>query len=91
LKDRTYAGMIAETPAGIHAMRFDGSADTVLIVWSDQPGRRTVEYSQQNLISATDLIGGAIKSKDGRSGLTRVEIDDVAGPVYLCWNAKARR
>jgi hypothetical protein len=92
LKDRTYAGMIAETPPGIHAMRFDGSADTVLIVWSDQPGsRRTVEYSKQNLISATDLMGGAIKSKDGRSGQTRVEIDDVAGPVYLCWNAKARR
>jgi hypothetical protein len=85
---REYAGMIAETPEGIHAMRMDGSTDTMLIVWTDQPdGRRRIEYSTRNLISASDLMGLAVKSKDGHSGQARVEIDDAAGPIYLLWSA----
>ena len=93
---RKYAGMIAETPEGIHAMRMDGSSDTILIVWTDQPdGRRRIEYPMRNLISATDLMGQAVKSKDGHSGQARVELDAAAGPIYLLWSAlphdRARR
>jgi hypothetical protein len=86
---RKYAGMIRETPAGIHAMRFDGAADTLFIVWTeeawtDQPSkRRTVEYAKQEQISATDLLGKPIKSKDASSGQARVEIDAAGGPIYL--------
>jgi hypothetical protein len=80
---RKYAGMVQETPAGIHAIRLDGSADTMLIVWTDQPsGRRTIEFTKQDLNSATDLMGKAVKSKD-KSGQARVEIDAAAGPIYL--------
>jgi len=62
---RKYAGMIQETPVGIHAMRLDGSTDTIFIVWSDRPGdRRTVEYAKHDLISATDLMSNAVKSKN---------------------------
>jgi hypothetical protein len=86
--DRKYVGMIQETPAGIHAMRLDGSTDTVLVVWTDQPdGRRTVEYPKHNLISATDLMGQAVKSKDRPSGHAQVEIDGAAGPIYLLWTS----
>jgi hypothetical protein len=85
---RKYAGMILETPEGIHAMRMDGPTDTMLIVWTDQPdGRRRIEYPILNLISATDLMGQAVKSKDGRSGQARVEIDGAAGPIYLLWTS----
>jgi hypothetical protein len=88
---RQYAGMIRETPAGIHAMRLDGSTDTILVVWTDQPdGRRTIEYTKQDLISATDLMGEAIKSKDRPSGQARVEIDAAGGPIYLRWTAGSR-
>jgi hypothetical protein len=84
---RKYAGMIRETPAGMHAMRFNGSTNAIVIVWTDQPeGRRTVEFAKQELISATDLIGKALKSKDGHSGHARVEIDAAGGPIYLLWN-----
>ena len=85
---RKYAGMILETPEGIHAMRMDGATDTILIVWTDQPdGRRKIEYPIRNLISATDLMGEGVKSKDGHSGQRRVEIDGAAGPIYLLWSA----
>jgi hypothetical protein len=66
---RKYAGMIQETPIGIHAMRLDGSADTIFILWSDRPGdRRTIEYAKNDLMSVTDLMGNAVKSKNGPSG-----------------------
>jgi hypothetical protein len=88
---RKYAGMIQETPAGIHAMRLDGSMDTIFIVWTDRPGdRRTIEYAKHDLMSATDLMGNAVKSKDRPSGQARVEIDDAAGPIYLRWPAGSR-
>ncbi len=86
---RKYAGMIRETPAGIHAMRLDGPADTIFIIWADQPGdRRTVEYAKRDLIGVTDLMGAAIKSKDRPSGQARVEIDEAAGPIYLSTSAR---
>jgi hypothetical protein len=88
---RKYAGMIRETPAGVHAMRLDGPTDTILIVWTDHlDGRHTIEYTKQDLISATDLMGEAIKSKDRPSGQARVEIDAAGGPIYLRWTAGSR-
>ncbi len=81
---RKYAGMIREAPAGIHAMQFDGSTDTMLIVWTDQPlGHRTVECARQDLVSATGLLGDAIKPNDRPGGQLRFEIDSGAGPIYL--------
>jgi hypothetical protein len=88
---RKYAGMIQETPVGIHAMRLDGPTDTILIVWTDQPVvRRTVEFAKHDLISAIDLMGNPIKSKDRPDGQAQVEIDDTSGPIYLLWSAKPR-
>jgi hypothetical protein len=79
-----YAGMIQEVPAGIHAMRFEGSKETILIVWTDQPlGRRTIEYAKHDLISATGLVGDTIKARDGSRGDARLEIDAASGPIYL--------
>jgi hypothetical protein len=81
---RKYAGMIQEAPPGLHAMRLDASADTIFIVWTDQPGdRRTIEFAKHGLVSATDLLGNAIKYKDRPGGKAQVEINDAAGPIYL--------
>jgi hypothetical protein len=88
---RQYAGMIRETPTGVHAMRLDGPTDTILIVWTDQSdGRHTIEYTKQDLISATDLMGETSKSKDRPSGQARIEIDAAGGPIYLRWTAGSR-
>ncbi len=86
-----FVGMIQEMPAGMHAMRLDGSTDTIFIVWTDRPGeRRTIEYAKHDLLSATDLMGNAVKSKDRPAGQARAEIDDSAGPIYLRWPAGSR-
>jgi hypothetical protein len=91
LKGRKYAGMSPEAPAGMYAMRWEGPADTLLVVWTDQPnGRRTVEYSKRNLVSVTGLTGQPVKSKDRPAAYARVEIDEPSGPVYLLWSATAK-
>lgn len=82
--DRKYAGMISEPPAGLHAMRLDGSGDTIFIVWTDQPARRALMIDKRNLVSATGWSGSGINSKNRSNGL-QVEIDDLSGPVYLRW------
>jgi len=88
---RKYAGMISETPAGVHAMRLDGSTDTVLIVWSDQTGsHRKIEYSKRDLISVTGLMGQAIRTKDRPAGHAQVEVDEISGPIYLHWTLGSR-
>jgi hypothetical protein len=80
--------MVQETPVGIHAMRLEGSTDTVLIVWTDQArGHRTVEYTNHDLISATGLMGGPVQSKDTPSGEARLNLDSAEGPIYLTWSA----
>jgi Cellulase (glycosyl hydrolase family 5) len=86
LSGRKYAGMIPETPGGIHAMRFDGPADTTFVVWNDQSNnRRVVEYGKEGLISATDGMGRPLKSKNRPSGHVEVELPESAGPIYLQW------
>ncbi len=81
---RNYAGMLRETPAGMHAMRWDGPADKLLVVWTEQAGgRRLVEFAKCDLVSATGLMGKDVKSKDRPSGQARVEIDEASSPIYL--------
>jgi len=88
---REYAGMIPETPAGVHAMRLDGPTDTVLIVWNDRTGsRRKIEYPKRDLISVTGLMGQAIKTTDRPSGYAQVEVDEISGPIYLRWTVGSR-
>jgi hypothetical protein len=88
---RKYAGMIQETPGGIHALRLDGTTDTIFVVWNDQSNsRRVVEYPKQDLISATDAMGRPLKSKDRPSGHAQVELPESAGPIYLQWTTGSR-
>ena len=83
VRTRKIAGMAVPVPAGIHALRLDGPADTLWIVWTDQPkGRRKITFAKAGLLSATDLWGKLVKLKDS-SGLAQVELDEAAGPVYL--------
>jgi hypothetical protein len=85
-KDRTFVGWVRDTPAGIHAMRFDGTADTVMVVWSDRPGaQQTVAASKARLLSVTSLTGETLKTKGKPAGFVQWVLKDSSGPVYLRW------
>ena len=85
-KGREYAGMIKHAPAGLHAMRFDGPEDVLIVVWNDQPGkRRTIQFTKENLLSATGLTGNTVGPKLESAYDARLEIDEDSGPIYLLW------
>ncbi len=86
VRGRRYAGMLQRTPSGMHAMRFDGAADVLFIVWSDRAGKRqTVRYTRDNLFSVTSLTGSTVEQNADGSGEAQTEIDEASGPIYLVW------
>ena len=89
VKGREYSGMAQHTPSGIYAMRFDRPSDVLFVVWSELNGkRRTIQYTRENLLSVTGLMGNSLEKKtDGAAG-PRIEIDAESGPVYLVWKRK---
>ena len=86
VKGRRYAGMIQRAPSGMHAMRFDGQADVLFIVWNDRAGKRqTIRYTKDNLVSVTGLMGNTVEPKADSSREAQMEIDEASGPIYLLW------
>jgi hypothetical protein len=87
-RDHTYRGMVQEVPDGAHAMRLDGSADRVFAVWSEQPDSRiTVRVSTEGFVSATNLMGEALKVKNGH-GEAEIALAETGGPVYIKFTAR---
>jgi polysaccharide biosynthesis protein PslG len=92
VKGRQYAGMIRRAPSGMHAMRFDGPADVLFIVWNDKAGKRqTIRYIKDNLLSVTGLIGNTVELKADSSGEAQMEMDEASGPIYLLWKGQPGR
>jgi hypothetical protein len=83
---RRYAGMIQRAPSGMYAMRFDGQADVLFIVWNDRAGKRqTIQYTKDNLVSVTNWMGNAMELTADSSREAQIEIDEESGPIYLLW------
>jgi hypothetical protein len=92
VKNRTFMGMVRDTPAGIHAMRLVGPTDTVMIVWSDRPGvTQTMAAATAGLRSIASLNGAVVKTKEKPSGFPQWVQQDTSGPVYLRWDRAAQR
>jgi hypothetical protein len=90
VRGRRYVGMIQRTPSGMHAMRFDGPADVLFIVWNDKAGKRqTIRYTKDNLISVTGLMGNTVDLNADSSREAQMEIDEASGPIYLLWKHAA--
>jgi polysaccharide biosynthesis protein PslG len=86
VRGRRYAGMIQHAPSGMYAMRFDGQADVLFIVWNDRAGKRqTLRYTKDNLVSLTGLMGNTVELKADSSREAQIEIDVASGPIYLVW------
>lgn len=85
-KNRQYTGLVGDAPGELHVMRFDGSSDVLFIVWSGTTqARREVRFTKENLLSITDLMGNALKTKDGTPRDSELTVDATAGPIYLLW------
>ena len=88
-RDRTYAGMVQDVPDGVHAMRLDGGADRVFAVWTEQPDSRiTVRVAMEGLVSATNLLGEALKVKKSGHGQAEIALAETGGPVYVTFAAR---
>jgi hypothetical protein len=86
VRGRRYSGTIQRAPSGLHAMRFDGPADVLFIVWNDRSGkRRTIRYTKDNLVSVTGLMGDPVELQNDSSREVQMEIDEASGPIYLLW------
>ena len=86
VRGRRYAGMIQRAPSGIYAMRFEGQADVLFIVWSDRAAKRqTIRYTKDNLVSVTSWLGNTVEPKADSSREAQIEIDEASGPIYLLW------
>jgi hypothetical protein len=92
VRGRRYAGMIQRAPSGMHAMRFDGEADVLFIVWNDRAGKRqTIRYTKDNLVSVTSWMGNTVELEADNSREAQIEIDEDSGPLYLLWNPRQPR
>jgi hypothetical protein len=81
---RTFGGLVPGPAPGIHAMRFDGANDQLLIVWTDVPDRNpTVECGRKDLVSVTDMMGKTVETKSASKGYVRIRIAEKAGPVHV--------
>jgi hypothetical protein len=90
VKNRTFTGMVRDTPAGIHAMRLVGPTDSVMIVWSDRPGvTQSMAAASAGLRSIASLNGEVVKTKEKPSGFAQWVQQDTSGPVYLRWDRAA--
>jgi hypothetical protein len=81
-RTRKYIGLIRDLPDGVHAMRFDGAGDTVLVLWREY-GHIVVQFSKQNFISATNIFDEPMKLKSLNGGAAALTLDESHGPVYL--------
>jgi len=81
--NRTLAGLVADVPDGVHAMRLDGPADRTFIVWSDQPDAHiTFQLPAAGVISVRNLFGEPVQVKKNE-----IALGEADGPVYLEFSA----
>lgn len=78
---RIYAGMAPDLPDGVHALRMDGAADKIFVVWNEQPDAR-ITMRFPGLVSATNLLGDPLKLKSAH-GVAELPLAETGGPVYL--------
>jgi Cellulase (glycosyl hydrolase family 5) len=80
---RKYVGMVGDAPPQLHAARWVGAEDTLLIVWTEAKGRQKVEFPRASLLSAKGQLGETAKLKGKSSGRASVRINAADGPMYL--------
>ena len=93
-KDRTFVGWVRDTPPGMHAMRLDGTSDTVIIVWNESARRAADRSRIESAPSFCNLADGRCiqnKREAGKGFGAMGILKDSAGPVYLAMGKELRR
>ncbi len=82
--DHIFAGLVADVPDGVHAMRLDGSAERIFVVWSDQPEAHiTLRFPMAGLVSATNLLGEPLNVRKNEIALAETD-----GPIYISFTSR---
>ena len=79
--NRTFVGSLATQPTSLHALRLDGSTDTVVVLWSDQPGAQ-VSVSLPVSATAVDMFGSPIAIPASVERIT-LKVSESSGPIYV--------
>ena len=79
--NRTFVGSLATQPTSLHALRLDGSTDTVVVLWSDQPGAQ-VSVSLPVSATAFDMFGSSIATTTSSERIV-LSVSASSGPIYV--------
>lgn len=82
-KTRNYVGLVRDVPANVHAMRWDGSDDSVFAVWVDS-ANVPLTLVLPKAATVTSLSGSAVATQaTGNSATSQVKVTEAAGPVFV--------
>ncbi len=77
LKTNKYAGMVTNTPIGLHIVKMEGTSAITYIVWNDRV-EQSYELKLENIPLAThDMLGNTIETKK------IYQVAESDGPIYL--------
>jgi MYXO-CTERM domain-containing protein len=83
-RNRTFAGFIPLEPSNVHAMRLDGTSDTIVVVWSDAPGG-SVDVTISGAPQVDDMFGAPQTVAPGV-----LAVREVNGPLYVTYRNQRR-
>lgn len=82
-RGRRYVGLVPVNRSGLTAMRFEGSTDTVVALWTSAPnGRMMVSLAGSN--SVMDYLGNPVPTENGTFLLA-----EQGGPVYVSFSGSS--
>ena len=80
----TLLGMLADVPAGVHALQLEGDSEVTVILWCDESnGSSQVRFSASDLMYAAGLFGQEVPISVSADKTATVMVTEAGGPIYL--------
>lgn len=79
-RGRSLRGLLAQTPPGLHVVRWDGASDRVFVVWSDAATGSTTIKLPANTLTATLWDGTRPTPGAARDEVT---LNEESGPLFV--------
>lgn len=79
---RRYAGMLANAPANVHAMRWDSASDAVYTVWVSSV-RTTLNLHVPPGATVRNWKGSVVALTSTTNGTQKLTLNEVDGPVFV--------
>lgn len=82
-KTRNYIGLVEDVPANVHAMRWDGSDDSVFATWTDSPNV-PVTLTVPRAATVTSWSGTSLPTTPTANPATsELKLTEAGGPVFV--------